>query len=287
MKVRWLALMLMLLAAAQFGCSGSSEETEDPGLKVAKGDCPDCDPAGPSAFEQANMGLRFYVPGDNWKVAYQFKVRSDMMHEGLKAQQLPEDPSELPMIQEERRVEVSQPYLFGYYVSKVDSRKFHVDGGNDVMRDVALVRVEQGVPTDANLYSMQRLDTHEFALEFELDDLLRPQSETYYNTEYPHGRSVEVDQESSLSGLDRGSSTFPHTVPRVLTTSVESAAPAMTPELEAIADATVPGWRGATYLKYEFANGDLVFWAKGQLWPFFVDSVQGYGLLVEHVLASR
>jgi len=267
-----------LLCACSAG--GSGEETEDPGKKVAKGDCPDCDPAGPSAFEQAGLGLRFYAPGDTWKVAYQFKQRNDMDREALKVQQLPEDPTELGMIQEDARVELSEVFLFAYSVGKVE--KVIID---NVQRDVALVKVEQAPFADSGLYSQQRLDTHEYSLEFTLDDLLRPRSETFYNAEYPHGRTIEVDSESSLSGLDQGSTLFPHTVPRILTQATASTAPVMTAELEKAADAVLPGWRAASYLKYTFENGDVVFWMNGQVWPFFVDGAQGYGLLVEQTLA--
>ena len=61
----------------------------------------------------------------------------------------------------------------------------------------------------------------------------------------------------------------------------------MTPDLQAVADAMVPGWENQSYMKYEFANGDLVFWKSGALWPFYVDSRQGYGLLVGQDLVGR
>jgi hypothetical protein len=276
---------IVLLAAAVFlaACSASDgERTQDPGKVVGKGDCPDCDPHGGSAFEQANMGLRFYVTGDAWKVAWQFKVRTDMARETLHADQLPDDPGELPSIQEERQVSLSPVYMFDYAVGQVDEQVI-----DSVQREVALIRVTQAPVARADLFSQERLDQHEFALEFALDDLLRPTRETYFNREYPNGKSVEVDSESSLSGLDSGSSLFPHNVPRVLTQGIEVDAPAMTADLEAAADAMVPGWRQAKYREFKFANGDLVYWAAGALWPFYVDCQSGYGLLVGQTLAAR
>ena len=275
-----LLVLLMAAAALAFAC-GEEQASEVPGKKVGKGDCPDCDPHLGSAFEQAEMGLRFYLTGDAWQVAYQFKVRNDMAREALRYQQLPDDPTEFAQVQQDLQVSVSDVFLFDYRVQKVDDRVI-----DNVKRGVALLSVEQGTASSA-LYSQDRLDTHEFKLEFEMDDLLRPLREIYYNRQYPNGKTIEVDQESSLSGLDSGSNLFPHTVPRVLTSGADSEAPAMTPELEAIADAQLPDWRTAKYRKFQFANGDLVFWAEGALWPFFVDSQQGYGLLVSQTLIAR
>jgi hypothetical protein len=227
------------------------------------------------------MGVKFYAPGDSWSVAYQFKQRNDMAREALTVEQMPEDPSELQMVQEDLKVELTEPFLFSYSVGKVEKRVLE-----GVERQVATLRVTQAAVADPTFFSQQRADTHELALEFELDDLLRPVAETFFNAEYPHGKTVPVDKVSSLSGLDSGSSLYPHVVPRLLTQAVEAAAPAMTPELEQVADGKLPGWRGNVYRKYQFDNGDVVYWAAGQVWPFFVDSAQGYGLLVEHTLAT-
>ena len=284
MKGKWIGILLMVTAALFFGCSsgGGGEEVDDPGKKVGKGDCPDCDPAGPSAFEQANLGLRFYLAGDAWQVAYQFKVRNDMARENLKAQQLPADPAEWEAVLQDTRVSVSDPYLFDYEV--LETNRAVID---NVQRDVAVINVSQGTPDDAGLFSFDRLDTHEYALRFELDDLLRPVRETFFNREYPHGKTIEVDKESSLSALESGSNLFPHTVPRVLVAAPAGEVPVMTAELEAIADAKVPGWRNDSYMKYGFPNGDVVYWATGKPWPFYVDSQQGYGLLINLSLAAR
>ncbi len=281
--MRFSRFVLVVAAVFLAACSASDgEKTQDPGKQVGKGDCPDCDPHGGSAFEQADMGLRFYVTGDTWQVAWQFKVRHDMAREALRADQLPDDPGELPAVQEERQVSLSPVYLFDYAVGLVDQQVI-----DNVLREVAVIRVSQAPAARTDLFSQERLDRHEFALEFALDDLLRPTRETFYNREYPNGKSIEVDSESSLSGLDSGSSLFPHNVPRVLTQGTEAAAPAMTAELEATADSMVPGWRQAKYRQFLFANGDVVYWASGALWPFYVDSQSGYGLLVGQTLAER
>jgi hypothetical protein len=279
--------LLLALTVAFVGCGSDDGGTkeEGPGLTVAKGDCPDCDPAGPGAFEQADMGLRFYMGGDRWQMAYQFKLRDDMARETLRNADLPDDPTDFAMVQEERQVHVSDPFLFEYSVLKVDKRVI-----DNVQRDVCRIRVEQSETATAQ-FSQDRLDSHEYALEFEMDDLLRPVREIFYNRQYPHGKMVEVDKESSLSALDSGSNLYPHMVPRVLTTgdTVKGTdiAPLMTPEMEAIANELAAGWLNDDYTRYEFANGDVAFWAKGKLWPFYMNSQQGYGLLVGQTLMAR
>jgi len=276
-------MAVFLVAALAFagGCAADGEaQKETP--KVAKGDCPTCDPAGPSAFEQAGMGLRFYAPGDGWQVAYQFKMRNDMSRDNVHADQLPDDPSEFSAIQEERQLSLSDVFLFGYAVEGVEKRVI-----DNVQRDVATIKVVQAAASRSDLFSQDRLDTREYSLLFELDDLLRPIRETFFNAEYPHGKTIEVDMVSSLSGLDGGSSLFPHNVPRVQVQHTESDAPAMTGDLEAVADELVPGWRAEKYMEFAFANGDRVWWAQGALWPFYVDGWQGCGLLVSQNLAAR
>lgn len=285
MRVRGICIMLAVVLALFTGCSSDSGSTEEgPDKLTGKADCPDCDPSGGSAFAQAGFDVDFYAVGDNWAVAYQFKQRNEMAREGISAQQVGQAADYLPTIDENRQVEISEAFLFKYTVTKVDNRVI-----DNVQRDVAKIRVTQSAPADFGLFSAQRLDTHEFALEFDLDDLLRPMSETFFNREYPNGKTIPVDRESSLSSLEAGSNLFPHIVPRVLVNVSEANAdaPAMTAELEAIADGMIPGWRTAKYAMYQFANGDVVYWAKGNPWPFFVECQQGYALLTEMNLAVR
>ena len=285
MKVRGICVLLTVVLALSAGCSSDTDSAqEESGKKTGKADCPDCDPSGGSAFAQAGFDIDFYRAGDNWAVAYQFKQRNEMAREGIPAQQVGQQADHLPAIDENRQVEISEPFLFKYEVTKVDNRVI-----DNIQRDVAKIRVIQTAAMDLALFSTQRLDTHEFALEFDLDDLLRPVSETFFNREYPNGKTIPVDRESSLSSLEAGSNLFPHIVPRVLVnvSQANSAAPAMTTELEAIADNMLPGWRTAKYAMYQFANGDVVYWAKGNPWPFYVECQQGYALLTEMNLATR
>ena len=80
-----LTLTMALAAALTLGCSSSEPETIDPNntgtAAAGKADCPNCDPNGPSAFEQAEIGARWYSPGDKWTVAFQFLNRGEMSHE--------------------------------------------------------------------------------------------------------------------------------------------------------------------------------------------------------------
>jgi len=116
--------------------------------------------------------------------------------------------------------------------------------------------------------------------------LLEPVAETLYNRQYPHGKRIEVDTKSRLQ---TGSSLFPHTVPRALVQPgyQPGAAVEMAPQVEAAADAFVPGWRDRVYRKYTFddvgelaGRGDVVYWVEGELWPFYVRTDQGEGVLV-------
>ncbi len=232
---------------------------------TAKGDCPDCDPSGGSAFQQTGMADRFYRPGDTFYVAFRFDHRSDM------AMAAPELATE--------RKTASEVYLFRYRVLSVTKNVF-----DRVMREVAEIEVTQATPPEhAELFAPDRLDQHEPRLVFTLNDLLDPIEETIFNPEYPDGYTVEVNQKSSLN---TGSSVYPHTIPRILVQGSGAAVPEVPPDLADILAVFDPGWQSRTFQRYDFENGDLVFWAKGDLWPFYIRTSQGVGVLVRQDLAQ-
>jgi hypothetical protein len=103
--------------------------------------------------------------------------------------------------------------------------------------------------------------------------------EVSFTTRYPHGNEVDLDSKSSLK---TGSSLFPRTIPRILTTGTDTPAPALPGDLEDVADALDPAWRDATYKRYEFENGDVAYWStgRGHLWPFYTRTAQGHAVLV-------
>ncbi|PIE64482.1 MAG: hypothetical protein CSA24_03050, partial [Deltaproteobacteria bacterium] len=51
-----------------------------------------------------------------------------------------------------------------------------------------------------------------------------------------------------------------------------------------IVDIMDPDWSTATYLKFVFDNGDVVYWSKrrDQLWPFYVATRHGASVLVAY-----
>lgn len=254
-------LAILLFAAA--GCETSSKVTST--VLKAKGDCPDCDPHGGHAMLQAGISDRFYKAGDQFLVAFRFNHRGDMNMEA-------------PDLYPDRKT-ASEIFLFQYAVKSVTKDIFE-----NVMREVVEIEVTQAVPSgeNAELFSPVRLDQHEYKLTFTMNDLLDPLTETFYNTEYPNGNTVEVTQKSSLN---TGSSLYPHTVPRALINGAKNAPPPpLPPDLEDIASYFVPDYKDRVYFKFDFDNGDLVYWAKGSLWPFYVATAQGEGILVKETL---
>lgn len=291
MKTR--AIWWTVAALALSGCAGdaatepagpTSEQTPNGG----KADCPDCDDAGPAALIQAGLAGRFYTTGETWQVAWQFTQRGD--HEMQPV--LHVDPMDLPA--EDSAIAartMSDVFLFDYAVQAVDERIFTSKEGKRVKRQVATIDITPGDPAataHAEVFSAQRIGRFEPRFRFEMNDLLDPVAETLYTRQHPNGLRVEVDQ---VSRLQTGSSLFPHTVPRVLTTANKAFgddfAAAMSPDVAAAADAFAPGWRARVYNRYSFdgqgeaaGQGDVVYWAKGDMWPFYVKTEQGEGVLI-------
>lgn len=250
-----------------FGCGGDTDTSDtggNGGTTAAKSDCPDCDPAGPNAFIQTGVGDGFYEVGDTWQVAFRY-VHTPMA---------------------ERRDDVfladdvadSEVYLFDYVVRSLGRDVF-----DNVQRDTAVLEITQATPTgvNADLFSPERVDRYEHKIVFEMNDLLEPTYEIYYNKNYPHGKRTRLDTRSSLK---QGASIFPRTVPRLLVEgAVEAPAPTLPADLADVVDAYGVGWRDATYKRYTFDNGDIVYWAQssGKYWPFYVRTSQGVGVLVK------
>lgn len=261
-----LALPLALLALG--GCSTAHKAPAgpgDPSISPVKSDCPDCDPAGPNAFVQAGVGAGFYAVGDHWQVAWRYtsspmvEMRDDVF--------LGTDVAQ------------SEAFLFDYEVTAVDRDVF-----DNVLRDTVTVQVTQATPAGAHadLFSPERIDKFEHKVVFTMNDLLEPVRETVFTRDYPHGKTVELDTKSSLK---TGASLYPRTIPRLLVANqVDAPAPTLPADLKDIADAVVPGWDAATYLKVTLDNGDVVYWGKddGRLWPFFTATADGAGLLVSY-----
>ncbi|MEE2779191.1 MAG: hypothetical protein VYE15_01610 [Myxococcota bacterium] len=259
-------LIILVLAATAVACSGDEtpEESADlQGLASVKADCPDCDPAGPNAFVQAQIGEGFYEAGQSWQVAFRYshspqaEMRGDVFLE--------------------RDTATSEVYLFGYRVLETD--KMIADS---VLRQTATIEVEQDTPEgpSADLFGQERLDGDEHRVRFSMNDLLEPIAETVYSRRYPNGKRVVLDAKSSLKA---GASVFPRTIPRLLVEGAEdTAAPELPADLQDVADAMNPEWSTGLYRRYTFDNGDVVYWgrSRGQYWPFYTRNRQGEGVLV-------
>lgn len=265
---QWAGLWAIAVVAA--ACASSQGPATAPPIGgepkiTGKGDCPDCDPSGGSAFVQTGMAERFYRAGDTFEVAFRFDHRSDM---AMAAPELAFD----------RKV-ASEVYLFRYRVLGVTKNVF-----DRVMREVADIEVTQGTPADhADLFAPDRVDGHEPKLVFTLNDLLDPIEETIFNSEYPDGYTVEVNQKSSLNS---GSSVYPHTIPRILVQGSGAGVPEVPADLADILAVFRPDWASREYQRYDFDNGDVVYWARGDLWPFFIRTSQGVGVLIRQDLAQ-
>lgn len=271
------------------GCENSGlnadVEVDSTSSVAGKGDCPTCDAAGPAAMVQAGIADRFYARGDRWQVAYQFRERHDMAMEMVL--KVPE--ADLPMGSDVQSNRDTGPlFLFDYEAFALSRQVFPVPGGSEVQREVVSIRVVPGNPEItpfSDLFSSESVTQMETRLEFEMNDLLEPVSETIYTRSHPNGKRIRLAQKSRLQ---TGSSIFPHTIPRALVQPgyTPGVAIELSPELEAAANAFVPDWRERVYLTYRFNNlgesvgqKDLVYWAEGDLWPFYVQTEDGAGIL--------
>jgi hypothetical protein len=274
-------LLLLIMAVAACGKSdGTTEEATGPqktkSVADQKLDCPDCDPTGANAFKQAGFTTRFYKAGDSWFVAWRYFQRNDMnMVEQFKGAD-----------QETQRLEITPMYLFRYDV--LDIRTDQVDGVN---REIATIQITQAADPDLESFGQtkqelgqERLDSHEHMLVFEMDDLLRPISETMYSRLYPNGQVVFNDLKSSLK---TGSNLFPKTIPRVYANKGAEGTPELPAELNNVAQQMDPNFTKQTYRHYSFDDtGDQVYWRDGDVWPFYVRTLEGEGVLIRQNLAN-
>ena len=237
---------------------------------AGKADCPNCDPNGPSAFVQADVGTRWYTPGDEWQVAFQFRNRGVM--------------SKADFLRPTKGDEWTRSgvFLFGYRVMRALDADEYTYGRKAVEIEVDQVdpaQVLMGTTTLDTLgyFETERVDTHEHKLRFRMNDLTDAIDVTYFNRSYPNGRTLPASNKYSLA---LPSSIFPVNVPRLLVNEPWVTAPTLPKDLAVIADAMDSGWKDQAYKRFEFKNGDRVFWAAGDPWPFYIENSQGRGLLL-------
>lgn len=263
MRILFAFTLLLALFVAACGEDAAQSEPPQGALSAAKSDCPDCDPAGPNAFVQTGLGADFYREGQSWQVAYRYNAAPTAEMRG-----------DVFLGEDEATTEV---YLFDYRVTALGQTV-----RENTLRQTATVKISQATPTgpDGDLFAPGRVDTHEHAVAFTMNDLLEPMRETVYSRRYPNGKSAELDPRASLQ---TGASVFPKTIPRLLVSgSVAAPAPELPADLRDIADQLQVGWDSALYRKHLFGNGDVVYWTvdKGQYWPFYTRTRAGEGLLV-------
>ena len=266
-------LFILLVAATAMACSGEESPGGAPGVQglgAVKADCPDCDPGGPNAFVQAQIGQGFYEAGQSWQVAFRYshspqaEMRGDVFVE--------------------RDTATSEVYLFGYQVIETDKMV-----ADSVLRQTATIEVAQAEPSGpfGDLFGQERVDGSEHKVQFSMNDLLEPIAETVYSRRYPNGKRVTLDAKSSLKP---GASIFPRTIPRLLVEGAQdTAAPELPADLKDVADAMNPTWSTGTYRRYTFDNGDVVYWSRsrGEYWPFYTRNRQGEGVLVSWTEPGR
>lgn len=259
--ITYLTLLATCLVAA---CGeGETAESGPAPAQAAKSDCPDCDPAGPNAFAQTQLGDGFYREGQSWQVAYRYNVppTAEMRDDVF----LGED------------VASSEAYLFEYRVTGLGTTI-----RENTQRQTVTIRISQADSqgSHGDLFAPGRVDTYESAVEFTMNDLLEPMHEKVFSRRYPNGMHSELDPKASLR---TGASVFPKTIPRLLVHgAVAAPAPELPEDLRDIADALRTGWDKALYKKLVFGNGDVVYWTVDgdEYWPFYTRTRAGEGLLV-------
>ena len=264
-------ILTAALAIAVAGCAKEEDEALPTGEKepgaAAKADCPNCDPAGPGAFEQAKLDTRWYQAGDTWHVAFQFRNHGEMSRTDF-----------IKPTQKDAWIR-SEVYLFEYEAVRADRDVF----GNQ-WRDIIEISVKQVTPSEAGFmgadsyFGAERLDRQQYKIHFRMNDLTNALDVTYFNREYPHGRTVLAP---TLAALTIADSVFPVNVPRLLVNAPDVIAPELPAALADLSAALGLGFENKTFKKFDFDNGDVVLWEPGYLWPAYVENAQGRGLLLD------
>lgn len=236
-----------------------------------KADCLGCSEAdAKSALEQTGLASRFLRSADFWQVAYKFHHN--------RAQEM----GPLDTLETGTSITGGDVYLFNYDVEKLERRVI-----GDYKRQVATLRIYQGTVANAfkGLVSENAVDEFDKEMQLELDDLLRAVGKTYFNEEYPNGRYVGIEPGD---GVRPTSDAFPTAVPNIKKgDTATKKLPALPADLERLANKAAEtgklpqAWKTRDYRYFSFAGGEETYWAKGELWPFYVRSDAGEALLVD------
>lgn len=280
---------LLVLALAVAGCSSEGGEGSAPGDGTKgdetpaavggkdvfdsagyKADCLDCDLDGPNAFVQLGIGDRFWKVGDAWQVAWLLRADKRVQMSELK-------------FQEPIKADLGFTVL-DFEVIELGTTH---TGGREVQ--TATIRITQG---EARGNLSQILDGNELRvdkltrrIDLVLDEFLRPVAVTEYSGPrgaFPNGRTIQADPRAVLRSLD---SSFPYVVPNAYLNAEKVSLPELPEKLAAVAAVARPGYETGSYFLFDMKGRGLesaerVYWAPGDLWPFYVELPHAIGVLV-------
>jgi len=276
---------LLLAALALAGCADDGKDTgsaakagESPiavGGKEAggdfKADCFDCAVDGPGAFIETGVADKaFWSVGNTWQVMYLLRTDARTQMQPMDLEQVAKPTAGLVVLD--------------FTVIELGE---HTIGGQT--RKTATIRITQGEPRGAVSQAVAadelvQADAYTKRIDLVLNDLWQAVSVTEYNRDYPEGRLVKVDPRQALTGLDTA---FPYVVPNAYVGASEEPLPALPEALAAAAVVANAQYTARTYFHFDlkghgYAQSEHVFWAKGEPWPYLVETANATGVLVSY-----
>lgn len=276
---------LLIAATALIGCTDDADDgagskgpetaVETGGKNVFnsegyKADCIDCSETGANAYIQAGLGDRFLKAGDKWQVAYLLRTDTRVQMQPMQLQQ--QVKAEVGLIMLDFEVTENGTTMVG-----------------SQERATATIKITQGQARGsvAELVVDKEIRADEVTarIDLVLDDLLRPVSVTEYSGErgaFPNGQTRQLDPRETIRSI---SYAFPYVVPNVHVNATEASLPELPEALAKIAESTRPGYGDKKYLFFDLADRGLesaerVYWARGDLWPYLVETPEATGVLV-------
>ena len=153
-------------------------------------------------------------------------------------------------------------------------------------RETARIEITQGEAVGSVGQAIQgkeiRVDDRTTRIILELDDLLRPVSVTEFGGAYPNGQTRQLDPREALRDLD---SAFPYVVPNAYLNAPQDQLPELPEQLAELAKAGASDFAERPYFHFDLKGRGLesaeqVYWARGDLWPFLVETPYATGVLV-------
>lgn len=274
----------LIAALALVGCtddgkeSGEATKGETPievGSKEVggdfKADCFDCAVDGPGAFIETQVADKaFWSVGDTWQVVYLLRTDARTQMQPLDFEQLAKPEAGLTVL-DFTVVELGE----------------HTIGGQ--VRKTATIKITPGalrgsVSQVVDQSELVQADSYTKRIDLVLNDLWQAVSVTEYNLDFPEGRLAKVDPRQALTGLDTA---FPYVVPNAYVGATQADLPALPEALQAVAASANPQFTARKYFHFDlkgqgYGVSEHVFWAKGEPWPFLVETANATGVLVSH-----